>query len=199
MSVNDRINQELEALHKELDQLHHYSVQIGEARQAATDVSKAAQEFINHHRERVTKVTEALDEAAYHFGSTTKAVSQDFVQARDSFQMDISDAGQTFKKGIADASISLSEVESRLQEAAERVRKMSTHLEDMDIPGQFRKMQDSILAIERQLNAQGSDFSARLTGIETGVNGLKGKLYTIYYLAFVILIVMISGMVMTLI
>lgn len=182
MSVIERINQELDALHRELDQLHHYSTQIGEAKEAATDVSRAAQEFVAHYQERVAKVTEALDEAGRHFSNTTQAVSKDFEKARDAFQKDISEAGHTFRKGITEASTSLSEVEVRLQEAAERVRQMSAQLEGMDIPGQFRKVQDSLLAIERQQTALGSDFSARLTGMEAGVKGLQGKLNVLLYL-----------------
>lgn len=186
MSVNERINQELDALHRELSQLHHYSTQIGEAKEAATDVSRAAQEFVAHYKERVARVTQALDEAGRHFSNTTQAVSKDFEKARDAFQKDIAEAVQTFRQGITEASTSLSEVEVRLQEAAEQVRKMSAHLEGMDIPGQFSKVQDSLLAIERQQTAQGSDFATRLTGMETTLYGLRSKMSILVYVLILI-------------
>jgi uncharacterized phage infection (PIP) family protein YhgE len=193
MSINEKINQELETLQKELDQLHHYSVQIGEANDAATNLSKATLEFVTQYGKQVAKVTGALDEAAGHFTTTTKAVSNDFVEARNSFRDGIEEAGGTFREGVASASTSLGEVETRLAEAAKQVELMSSRLDTMNIPEQFRRVQDSLLAIERQLNVQGSDFSARLTGMESGFSSLKGKLTLVVYLLIGIGILVAAG------
>jgi ElaB/YqjD/DUF883 family membrane-anchored ribosome-binding protein len=196
MSINERINQELETLHKELEDLRHYSVQIGEAGQAAKQLSEATREFVTHYAEQVGKVTGALDEAASHFTSTTKALSKDFDDAGNVFQSGIQDAGNTFREGIERASTSLAEVEERLQEASGQVSQMSSRIEAMNIPEQFRRVQDSLLAIERQQNAQGSDFSARLTGLESTLSAMKNRMNTLIYLVIALALIVVAQLVL---
>lgn len=262
MSVNDRINQELEVVLKELELLHHHSVQIGIAREAASNLIKATEEFVSHYRSRIAKVTNSLDltsshfrevsdgiakdlqgarssfdadlnlalesfkdrinkttvgfhevattvskdiektqlsfnkgiidaqrnlkqgvdEATIIFRDATQAVASDFDRSKDDFRLAIDQAADEFRRNINEASSSLAEIEKRLVDAEAHVKMISVRLENMDIPGQFRRVQDSLVAIERQQTAQGSDFSARLTGMEAGVKGLQGKLNVVVYL-----------------
>lgn len=183
MSMTDKINKELMELQKELDQLHHYSQQIGEAKDASSKVVKASEAFVASFKERVTSVTEAMEQAALEFTTTTKSAEDQFTEAKE-----------MFLKGIQESRASLSEIQSHLDVAAGNVRDMAELLKGMNIPAQFQKVQDSLLSIERMVSTQGSDVLSRLTAMERAISSNRTILIVLLIVAILALIG-ISGVV----
>lgn len=177
MSMTDKINRELMELQKELDQLHHYSQQIGEARDASSKVVKASEAFVASFKERVSSVTDAMEQAALEFTTTTKNAEDQFAQAKE-----------MFLKGIQESRSSLSEIQSHLDVAAGNVRDMAELLRGMNIPAQFQKVQESLIAIERMISAQGGDFSTRLTAMEQAISSNRTILIALLIVAILALV-----------
>ncbi|MBK7341722.1 MAG: hypothetical protein IPJ06_00635 [Saprospiraceae bacterium] len=177
MSMIDKINKELMELQKELDQLHHYSQQIGEAKDASSKVVKASEAFVASFKERVSAVTDAMEKAALEFTTTTRSAEDQFTQAKE-----------MFLKGIQESRASLSEIQSHLDVAAGNVRDMAELLKGMNIPAQFQKVQDSLLSIERMVSTQGSDVSSRLTAMEQSLASSKSTQTILLVVSILVLI-----------
>lgn len=177
MSMTDKINKELMELQEELDQLHHYSQQIGEAKDASSKVVKASEAFVASFKEKVSSVTDAMEQAALEFTTTTKSAEAQFTQAKE-----------MFLKGIQESRASLSEIQSHLDVAAGNVRDMAELLKGMNIPAQFQKVQDSLLSIERMVSTQGSDVSSRLTAMEQSLASSKSTQTILLVVSILVLI-----------
>jgi chromosome segregation ATPase len=137
MSTLDKINSELASLQQELSQLHHYTEEIGKAKDASTSVIKMSKDFLLSFQKRVEEINKEMAKA-----------SADFTKKCSDTSKSLEDANRTFQKGISDAKITLSDVGAELSIVAEKVNELAIKIESINILGHFEKMHGSLAEIQ---------------------------------------------------
>ncbi len=133
MSTLDKINSELGVLQGELEQLHHYTVEIGNAKDASASVISLSRSFLETFQKSINEIDTEMNKAAEDFQSHCSKVSGDFDTATTEFN-----------KGIAQARSTLNEISLQLATAATNVNDLTRKIEDINILGHFQRIHTTL-------------------------------------------------------
>ncbi len=178
MSTLDKINSELSVLQGELEQLHHYTVEIGNAKDASIKVITMSQEFIASFQKSVTEINVEMTEAAEAFQNQCVEVSKDFDTATTDFQ-----------NGIAQAKSTLNEISQQLSKAAGNVNDLTRKIEDINILGHFQRIHSNLEETNLRLNENHMSIISRVESLENKMISETKRLST-----WLIVSIVLSGL-----
>ncbi len=156
MSTLDKINNELSVLQSELDQLQHYTVEIGNAKEASMKVIAMSQEFINTFQKSVNMINDEMTAAGEDFKNQCAEVSTDLDKATTDFQ-----------NGIAQAKSTLNEISQQLSKAAGNVNDLTKKIEDINILGHFQRIHNALEEASARHTENHAQITSRIESMET--------------------------------
>lgn len=154
MNTLDKINESLLSLEKDLNQLQHYSNEIGIAKDAATKVVATSADFVNKFQKQIEIIKELMQEATTTFQDSSSKSAEQFDQklnkASKNFGEEIKsvvttfqDASEQFQGDIAKTKDRLSTLSKSLEQASQRVEALASKLDSLEIPKHFEKIHES--------------------------------------------------------
>lgn len=155
MSTLDKINNELSVLEKELSQLHHYTNEIGNAKDAAKSVINMSLSFLKDFQEKVATINKQMDIAV-----------KDFKKNVDKTSDTLDTAANAFHQGIGEAKRALDGIGSQLAKAAQNVNDLTTRIEAINILGHFTKIHECLLEVRRNIETAHTKTEKILVNME---------------------------------
>lgn len=139
---NDVLEQEIQALQRELGRLKHYTDDIGKARDASDKVMQASERFVAAFQAHIKSLVGAMELSASNFEQTCAQSSDQLHKASLRFDADI-DRSQKL----------LDVLGKQLDATAARVEQMTGEIRQMDIPGRFASVSKEVQSAEAKLLA----------------------------------------------
>ena len=155
MSTLDKINNELSVLEKELSQLHHYTNEIGNAKDAAKSVINMSLNFLKDFQEKVVAINKQMDIAG-----------KDFKKNVDKTSGTLETAANDFHRGIGEAKQALNGIGSQLTKAAQNVNDLTAKIEAINILGHFTKIHQSFSEVRTSLESAQARMEKRMGEME---------------------------------
>lgn len=134
---SDLLEQEIEALQRELGRLKHYTDDIGKARDASDKVMQASERFVSAFQSHIKSLVEGMEKSSAKFEQTCATSSEQLHKASVRFNADI-DRSQKL----------LDVLGKQLDATAVRVEQMTGEIRQMDIPGRFSEVNKAVVGVE---------------------------------------------------
>lgn len=163
MNTLDKINTELTALQEELAELHHYTEEIGKAKDSSVAVVKMSQEFLASFQKRVTEINNEMARAAREFEKQCNESASEF-----------ENANKVFQQGINQAQNTLSEIGSQLTIAAQNVNDLTVKIESINILGHFERIHASFNNLGNLVKGSQNELAKLINQMENA-NQLRDK------------------------